>query len=116
MLFFLMQKIFHSYYLNIIVKNDNIHFLYPMNGNYNELYYQVKKLNDDNNKYFNKIIKENISISQNGQNIKVEIPKFSESIILKKQKKISLDLEELLIEINNREYSNIKLKLYQYPW
>jgi hypothetical protein len=58
-----------------------------MNGNYNELYYQVKKLNDDNNKYFNKIIKENISISQNGQNIKVEIPKFSESIILKKQKK-----------------------------
>ncbi len=118
-----MEKIYHSFYLNIIFKKDCIHFLYPMNGDYNELYYNMINLNDNSNKSFSNLKKvlenkENISISPNKEFIQVNFKynKTEVNLNLEKQEEITPELEELLKEINEHEYSEIQLKLIQNTW
>ena len=118
-----MEKIYHSFYLNIIFKNDCIHFLYPMNGDYNELYYNMINLNDNMNQGFTNLKeylknKEIISISKNKEfiQVKCQCNKDKFTLDLKKQEEITSELEELLKEINDKEYSDIKLKMLQCAW
>ena len=94
-----------------------------MNGNYNILYYHMINLNDNSNKVFNnlkKILenKENISISPNKESIQVNFKynKTEFNLNLEKQEEITPELEELLKEINEQEYSEIQLKMIQNTW
>ena len=117
------MEIYHSFYLKIILKNNRIHLLYPMNGNYNILYYNMINLNDNSNKSFRNLKKalenkENISISPNKEFIQVNFKynKTEFNLNLEKQEEITPELEELLKEINEQEYSEIQLKMIQNTW
>ena len=94
-----------------------------MNGNYNILYYNMINLNDNSNKSFSNLKKvlenkENISISPNKEFIQVNFKynKTEVNLNLEKQEEITPELEELLKEINEHEYSEIQLKLIQNTW